>query len=90
MSGGPVLIDVRTEREFGTLRLDGAVNLPLSRLEAEIRARVPDLDTPIALYCATGARSQAAGAVLRAMGYRRVQDAGGLYAAAGLLQVGLC
>lgn len=82
----PVLvIDVRSEREFQTTAVQGAINLPLPQLERRIRELVDDPATPIALYCASGARSGIACRMLKQMGYAQVSNAGGLFAAAASL-----
>ena len=82
--GAALLIDVRSEQEFRTVALEGALNLPLPRLETGIR-ELADPGTPLVLYCASGARSAVACMALRQMGYQQVTDAGGLFAAAASL-----
>jgi len=84
-----LVIDVRSEREFLATAVQGAINLPLPQLERQIRAVVADPATPIALYCASGARSGIACMMLQQMGYADVRNAGGLYAAAASLQLNL-
>lgn len=84
-----LVIDVRSEREFQATAVQGAINLPLPQLERRIREVVADEDTPIALYCASGARSGIACMMLEQMGYAHVSNAGGLYAAAASLQLEL-
>jgi len=84
-----LLIDVRTEREFAQCAVVGAVNLPLSQLDQRIGTLAADTATPLVLYCASGARSGVACQMLRQMGYGNVSNAGGLYAAAARLQLGL-
>lgn len=81
-----VVIDVRTELEFQAAAIDHAVNLPLSQLERGVRALVTDTATPLALYCASGARSGMACTMLRQLGYTNVTNAGGLQAAAARLR----
>ncbi len=81
-----LVIDVRSEREFEATAVQGAINLPLSQLEHRIREVAADAATPIALYCASGARSGIACRMLQQMGYADVRNAGGLYAAAANLQ----
>lgn len=81
-----LVIDVRSEREFQATAVHGAINLPLPQLERRIREMVADETTPIALYCASGARSGIACMMLKQLGYANVTNAGGLYAAAAHLQ----
>jgi phage shock protein E len=83
--GRPVdlVVDVRSKLEYWIGHLDGAVCIPADGIGEEI-PRVPGLnvDSQILLYCASGARSAAATATLRALGYRHVTDGGGMRAAA--------
>ena len=88
-ASGPLLIDVRTEHEFQRGAVQGAVSLPLNRLGDDIRRLAPDPETPVVLYCATGARSGVGCQLLRGMGYRRVGNAGGVFEAAARLNRGL-
>lgn len=83
----PLLIDVRSPAEYrgGTLR--GAVNVPLSQLEAWIPAAAPDRGRPVLLFCASGGRSAAGCHLLRQLGYAQAQNAGGLHAAATRLNL---
>lgn len=73
----PVLIDVRSGREWSERHIDGARNIPLSRLADQI-GELPS-DRPIVVYCASGYRSAIACSVLRGAGLREVADlVGGL------------
>ena len=75
----PLLIDVRTTGEWGTAHIEGAVNLPLSRL-AERLGEVP-AGRPLIVYCASGYRSAIAASLLRREGVPRVANlVGGLAA----------
>ncbi len=71
-SAPPVLIDVRTAREWDESHIDGALNLPLSQL-AE-RAGELAADDPLVAYCAGGYRSAIAVSVLRRAGLARVAN----------------
>lgn len=44
------LIDVREEADFATAHPLFAVNLPLSKLELEVRRRIPRFTTPLTVY----------------------------------------
>ena len=59
----PLLVDVRTEREWQARRIDGATNIPLPRLAAEM-ARLPSA-WPLVVYCASGYRSAIACSLMR-------------------------
>ena len=51
-----VLLDVRTSGEFREGRIPGAVNLPLQQI-ASVEKKVADKETPLFVYCLSGARS---------------------------------
>ena len=75
----PLLIDVRTEREWQAARIDGAVNIPLNRLARDM-ASLPS-KWPTVVYCASGYRSTIAASLMRRAGRQAVTDlAGGLAA----------
>ena len=75
LAEGAVLVDVRTEGEFATGALPGAMNIPMHRLSS-IANMVKDKKKPILLYCASGARAAGACAKLRSMGYEDVHNVG--------------
>ncbi|MFG6487761.1 rhodanese-like domain-containing protein [Roseateles sp. BYS78W] len=84
---GTVLIDVRTAREHQGGTLVGAINVPLSQLDAWIATAVPDRERPIQLFCASGSRSEGACRLLRHLGYQDVHNAGGLVVASARLHL---
>lgn len=67
-----VLVDVREESEFARDHLPGAVHLGKGVIERDVEARVPDLSSPIVLYCGGGFRSALAADNLQKMGYTDV------------------
>ena len=67
-----VLIDVREESEFAKAHIPGALHMGKGTIERDIEQKVPDLNTPIVLYCGGGFRSALAADNLRKMGYRNV------------------
>ena len=79
------IIDVRDHTEVaGTGKAKGALHIPLFQLGQKADPRHPEFhgdlstDKPVALYCATGARSQMAGRTLAALGFSEVYNIGGL------------
>lgn len=84
---GTVVIDVRTAREHQSGTLEGAINVPLSQLDAWIATAVPDRARPIQLFCASGSRSEGACRLLRELGYQHVHNAGGLLVASARLNL---
>jgi rhodanese-related sulfurtransferase len=77
MPGGraPLLVDVREANEFATVRIPGALLLPLSELQARY-AELPH-DRPLLLHCAAGKRSLVAAEFLKRNGYADVTNVEG-------------
>lgn len=71
-----MLVDVRTVEEYEQGHIPGSVNVPLDSLE-DISGRARQ-DSPLYVYCHSGARSARATAQLRRMGYINVNDMGGI------------
>ena len=86
LAKGAAIIDVRTTAEFAGGHLKRAINIPLDQVEAKVPLRVADKGTPILLHCASGMRSGAAKAKLKAMGYTNAHNLGSYGRAAGIVQ----
>ena len=71
-TAGAVLLDVRTEEEFKSGHVPGAINIPLDDLYST------DLDkgTPLFVYCLSGARSRQACSYLKGQGYETTNIGG--------------
>jgi glyoxylase-like metal-dependent hydrolase (beta-lactamase superfamily II)/rhodanese-related sulfurtransferase len=81
------LVDVRTPAEFESVRIAGAVNVPLDRLDPAILLARIGAQTPLYCVCQTGTRSQLAAATLRSAGFTQVVHVDGgtnAWAMAGL------
>jgi len=83
-AGDITLVDVRDHNEIAmTGKAKGALHIPLSVLNFKADPKHPEfhpeLDTskPIAVYCASGARSQMAGQALSRLGFSEVYNIGG-------------
>ena len=76
---GAVLLDVRTPGEYAGGHIPGSKNLPL-QIIFEIAQMVPDPQTPVYVYCQSGARSHRAATFLEKSGYAAVTDLGGITA----------
>jgi len=75
----PLVIDVRAPGEWEDARIEGSVNVPLSRL-GERMSELP-ADRPLVVLCASGYRSAIAAGVLAQAGFTHVHDlVGGLAA----------
>ena len=72
---GAVLLDVRTSEEYRDGHIPGSKNVPLQAL-----------DKVAYVYCHSGARSRQAAGLLRRMGYRNVNNIGGIAAYAGKVE----
>ena len=77
VANGATLLDVRSAAEFGSGHLDGARNIPVDDLPSRM-AEVGPKDTPVVVYCRSGARSARAKSVLVAAGYTKVEDLGAM------------
>ena len=71
---GAMIVDVRAEAEFADGHVPGAVNIPLNQVP---KLDVPK-DTPLFLYCRSGARSARACRALEKLGYTDVTNLGGI------------
>ena len=67
-----LLVDVREESEFAKDHLPGAIHLGKGVIERDVETRVPDVNTPMVLYCGGGFRSAMAADNLQKMGYTNV------------------
>ena len=81
-----VLIDVRTSAEYAQEHLDGALNIDYTVIGRDITSAGVDKDDTVILYCRTGNRSGIALQTLKAMGFSRVENYGGISEARKRLQ----
>ena len=73
-----VLLDVRTAQEFRESNIPGSINIPLDQL-TRIKTKVFGKDSPIMVYCLSGARARTAYHQLKDMGYENVYYLGGIH-----------
>ena len=73
-----IILDVRTADEFNAGHIQGALLLPVTDIEAQAAALLPDKDALILIYCRSGVRSVTALNHMLAMGYTRVYEFGGI------------
>ncbi len=83
--GEITLIDARDQSEItSTGKAKGAIHIPLFMLERMTDPHYPEFhpdlktDKAVAIYCATGARSQMAGHTMDGFGFTEVYNIGGL------------
>jgi rhodanese-related sulfurtransferase len=75
VAGGARLVDVRGADEFAAKHVEGAENAPVETIEdRDLGAK----DSPLVLYCSSGARSERAAATLRSKGYTHVYVLGAM------------
>lgn len=84
-TSGAVLLDVRTPQEYQTGHIPGSKNIPLQEIR-RVSTAIPDKDTPLFVYCHSGARSRQAVGELQRMGYLRVKNIGGISAYTGKVE----
>lgn len=68
----PFVVDVRAQKEWGIVHLEGSHNIPLTHLRERL-AEVPR-QSPVVVHCEGGYRSAIACSVLSAAGYTNVTD----------------
>jgi len=82
-AAAPVYLDVRTPAEFQAGHVEGAILIP----HDQMAQRWPELaayqDRELVVYCRSGRRSGLAIEVLRAQGFTKLENGGGLNQMAG-------
>ena len=72
----PVLVDVRSEGEYASGAIDGALNHPLQGLPDTLLDMGIELDEEVIVYCRSGRRSAQAKTLLKQAGFQLVFDGG--------------
>ena len=74
-----VILDVRTQEEYNSGHIKGAVLLPVDEITQETAQTViPDKDTQVLVYCRSGNRSVTASKALAQLWYTKVYEFGGI------------
>ena len=73
-----IIIDARTEEEFATGHIEGAILIPEYEIADRAEAELPDKDALILVYCRSGRRSKIASEELVKLGYTDVREFGGI------------
>ncbi len=69
-----ILVDVRTQEEYRSGHIPGAINIPVDTIGA--KPPTPQKDALIILYCRSGSRSGTAKKILEQAGYTRLVNFG--------------
>jgi phage shock protein E len=74
ISGGAVILDVRTKGEYQSGHLRNSLNIPLDNLQSNLKKLKKN--RAIVTCCASGARSGAARRILKSNGFTDVHNGG--------------
>ena len=78
---GALLLDVRTQKEYGEKHLDGAILIPHDSITNHIPGFAVNRNAIVYVYCGTGRRAEKALKALNSAGYRNVINLCGIKAA---------
>lgn len=78
MVEGNLIVDVRTQEEYDSGHIEGAILVPLNTLMLEDFTALSDKEQVILVYCRSGNRSRSASQILVDAGYNGVYDFGGI------------
>lgn len=76
---GGRIIDVRSQGEYRNGHIKNSINIPLAEILVGTRTHRIGKETPVILYCASGARSASAKRFLKKDGYINVYNGGSLH-----------
>jgi rhodanese-related sulfurtransferase len=69
----PVVVDVRTRREYSAGHIPGAINRPLHSLLLSAADLPLGSEESVVVYCGHGPRARMAAVVLRRAGFRHIE-----------------
>lgn len=75
---GYIILDARTESEYATGHIPGAICIPNETIGTEAPAELADKDQLILVYCRSGNRSKQAAKKLAMLGYTNIKEFGGI------------
>ena len=73
-----IILDVRTEKEFASGHIKGAILIPDYEIKLRAEKELPDKAKTILVYCRSGRRSKLASQNLAELGYTDVLEFGGI------------
>lgn len=74
---GALLVDVRSDGEFASGSLEGAIHIPHDQAEARL-AEFGSKDQPVVVFCARGGRAGLVKSMLESKGWTQVHNGGGI------------
>ncbi len=74
---GALLVDVRSQSEYDSGHIEGAINIPHDRIKESAAEFGDDPERSIVLYCRSGHRAGIATKSLQSLGFNRIINAGG-------------
>jgi phage shock protein E len=77
ISGGAVILDVRTKGEYQSGHLRNSINIPLDKLPQNLKKL--NKNKSIITCCASGSRSASARRMLKSNGFEQVYNGGSWY-----------
>ena len=77
ISGGAVIVDVRTKGEFQSGHLRNSINIPIDKLPQNLKKL--NKNKSIITCCASGSRSGSARRILKSNGFEQVYNGGSWY-----------
>lgn len=78
MDGTQIIVDVRTQEEYNSGHIPGAICIPNESIGCDSPEALSDYDQIILVYCRTGRRSKEASQKLASMGYTNIYEFGGI------------
>lgn len=75
---GYLILDVRTQEEYESAHIPGAICVPNESIGEEAPAELPDKGQLILVYCRSGNRSKQAAEKLVKLGYTNILEFGGI------------
>lgn len=78
LANGGKVIDVRSQPEYRNGHIKNSINIPLAEILTGAKKHGLQKDTPVILYCDSGARSASAKRFLIKEGYTSVYNGGSL------------
>ena len=72
------ILDVRTQEEFDSGHIPGAICIPNESISPDVLQQLPDKNQLLLVYCRSGNRSKQASQKLAGLGYSNVVEFGGI------------